>query len=205
MFDRLRRLMPTQATLQGNRWLRWLGPGLFHPRLWHMSRRGIAMGAAIGVFFAFVTPVAQIPLSAAVSIALRANIPAAVVGTLVNTPPTFAPVYWAAWKVGSWMLGEDADDARAPVLPGAAGERAMPASTAASGTAAAAPADPRGWWQRSVDAMREVGKPLALGALTFSVVFSVLAYFLVNGLWHLRVRLKRRARLRARSAADPPR
>lgn len=192
--------MPTQDSLQGNRWLRWLGPGLFHPRLWHMSRRGIAMGAAIGVFFAFVTPIAQIPLSAAVSIALRANIPAAVVGTLVNTPPTFAPVYWGAWKVGSWMLGEDADDARAPPLPGLEPDRTASPSAAASGGGLAERPDTRSWWQRSVDAMRAVGKPLALGALTFSVVFSALTYALVNGLWHLRVRLKRRGRLRARAA-----
>lgn len=57
------------------------------------------MGSAIGVFFAFITPIAQIPLSAAVAVAvaLRANVPSAVVATFVNTPPTFGPVYYAAW------------------------------------------------------------------------------------------------------------
>ena len=94
---------------------------MLHPRLWHVSRRAVALGAAIGVFFAFLTPIAQIPLSAAASIVLRANIPTAVVATLVNSPPTFGPVYYAAWWVGSKVLGESVDDRRKPeVLVGKA-------------------------------------------------------------------------------------
>ncbi|MBX3634702.1 MAG: DUF2062 domain-containing protein [Rubrivivax sp.] len=186
MVQRLRRLMPSQEALQRNRWLRWLGPGLFHPRLWHMSRRGIALGVAIGVFFAFLIPIAQIPLSAALAVALRANIPAAVASTLVNNPLTFPPVYYAAWKVGSWMLGEEADPADAPALPDAL-EMTGVADGAANG---------RGFWRRTIDGLQAVGKPLLVGAVTFACVFGALAYFAVNGLWHLNVRLKRRARQR---------
>jgi len=191
--ERLRRLMPSQDSLQRNRWLRWLGPGLFHPRLWHMSRRGIALGAAIGVFFAFLIPIAQIPMSAALAVALRANIPAAVASTLVNNPLTFPPVYYAAWRVGSWMLGEQADESQAPSIPDALGA-----------TGVGEEANGRGWWERTVDGLRSVGKPLVVGAVTFACVFGALAYLLVNGFWHLHVRLKRRARLRAGGAAQVP-
>ena len=177
--------MPTPDALRRNRWLRWLGPGLFHPRLWHMSRRGIALGAGIGVFFAFLIPIAQIPLSAAVSVALRANVPAAIVATLVNTPLTFPPVYYAAWKVGSRMLGERTDDAAAPAL--AIPHEQRPAHTQT------------GLQQRARHALGDVGKPLIVGAVTFAVVFGLLAYLAVNAGWHLRVRLKRRARLRTRA------
>lgn len=100
MIDRLRRHLPTPHDLAANRWLRWIGPRLHHPRLWHMSRRGIAAGMSIGVFFAFLIPVAQIPFSAAVAVAMRANVPTAVASTLVTKPVTFPPVYFAAWKVG---------------------------------------------------------------------------------------------------------
>ncbi len=111
--------MPTPEAMARNRWLRWLGPSLLHPRLWHLSRRGVATGAAIGVFFAFITPIAQIPLSAALSVLLRANVPAAVVATLVNTPPTFGPVYYAAWWVGARVLDEPVDAEHKPgVLAG---------------------------------------------------------------------------------------
>lgn len=184
MIDRLRRLMPRPESVANNRWLRWMGPSLLHPRLWHMSRRAVAIGAAIGVFFAFITPIAQIPLSAAASIVLRANIPTAVVATLVNTPPTFGPVYYAAWWVGSKVLRESVDDRRKPeVLVGKA------TSVEDAGQALAG-------WSKWMVTLQQVGKPLLLGALIFSVVFSALAYALVNGIWHWRVRSKRRRRLR---------
>ena len=184
MIDRLRRLMPRPESVANNRWLRWMGPSLLHPRLWHMSRRAVAIGAAIGVFFAFITPIAQIPLSAAASIVLRANIPTAVVATLVNTPPTFGPVYYAAWWVGSKVLRESVDDGRKPeVLVGKA------TTVEDAGQALAG-------WSKWMATLQQVGKPLLLGALIFSVVFSALAYLLVNGIWHWRVRSKRRRRLR---------
>jgi len=191
MFDRLRRLMPTPEAMAKNRWLRWIGPALLHPRVWHLSRRGVALGAAVGVFFAFATPIAQIPLSAAVSVLLRCNVPAAVVSTLVNTPATFGPVYYAAWKVGSWVLDEPVDAANTPTL---LTQDAPPAASAEES------ADPRPWWQRWRDTLAEIGKPLLVGTMIFSVLFSGLAYGLVSGIWHLRVRLKRRRRLRARAA-----
>lgn len=187
MLDKLRRLMPTPEAMAANRWLRWLGPRLLHPRLWHLSRRGVALGAAVGVFFAFITPIAQIPLSAAVSVLLRCNVPVSVVATLVNTPPTFAPVYYGAWKLGGWVLGASTDDASRPALLGAA-----PSAQAAP---AAAP-DSRPWWQRWGQTLREVGRPLLVGTVIFAVGFSLLAYGLVNGVWHWRVRAKRRRRLR---------
>jgi uncharacterized protein (DUF2062 family) len=185
MIQRLRRLMPTPDALRRNRWLRWLGPGLFHPRLWHMSRRGIAVGTGIGVFFAFLIPIAQIPLSAAASVALRANVPASVVATLVNNPLTFPPVYYGAWRVGSVMLGEIPDDAQAPPLARQPEER--PGN------------ENRNLGQRIRHALSHVGKPLLLGAATFAVVFGLASYALVNTAWHLSVRLKRRARLRRRT------
>lgn len=191
MLDRLKRLLPTHESIAGNRWLRWLGPALLHRSLWHMSRRGVALGAAIGVFFSFITPIAQIPLAAGLSVLLRANVPATVVATLVNTPPTFGPVYYGAWRVGSWMLGEEADEALAPqaLRPGQAGAAAEPGP----GTPAAAQG-----WRRYWNVAQEIGKPLLLGALVFAAVFAALAYALVNVVWHWRVRRKLLRRQRER-------
>jgi uncharacterized protein len=186
MFERLRRRLPSQEALRQNRWLRWLGPTMFHPRLWHMSRRGIALGAGIGVFFAFLIPIAQIPLSVAASVALRANVPTAVVSTLINNPVTFPPVYYAAWKVGSLMLGEEAHPDNAPALPQAEAPGSLK--------------EAKGFWKRTLEGLGAVGKPLLVGALTFAVVFGLLTYLLVNGIWHLHVRIKRRGRMRRREA-----
>lgn len=100
MRERLRRLLPTQERLAGNRWLRWLGPVLYEAALWRWSRRGVALGVAIGVFFGLMVPIAQIPLSAAACVVLRANVPFAMASTLVTNPFTFAPVYVAAYHLG---------------------------------------------------------------------------------------------------------
>lgn len=202
MLDRLRRLMPSHESVANNRWLKWLGPSVLHPRLFHLSRRGVAAGAAIGVFFAFITPIAQIPLSAATCMVLRANVPVAIVATLVNTPPTFGPVYYAAWKVGSWVLAQPSDSDRAPEVLARA---AVPgAAQGASGPSAAAKA-PReeeaarplasSWWGSAARMVQSIGKPLLVGTLIFSFGFSALAWALCSAVWHWRVRLKRRRRL----------
>lgn len=99
-----------------------MGPVLQHPRLWHVSRRGIALGVALGMFFGLLLPIAQIPMSAAVAVALRANVPAAVASTFVSNPVTFGPIYYAAWRLGSAVLGEPGQPP-APEALAAAAER----------------------------------------------------------------------------------
>lgn len=174
-----RRLVPTREQLLANRWLRWLVPHLHHAHLWHWSRRGVALGVALGVFFGLLVPIAQIPLSAAAAVVLRANIAAAAASTLVTNPVTFAPVYYAAYRVGAVLTGEAADGAPAPAL--------LPI--------VAAPAeDSAGRWWESITA---VGKPLALGLAIFATTAGLLSYSLISLAWRWRiVRKRQRRRLR---------
>lgn len=185
---RLGELLPDPDTLARNRWLRWLGPALHHPRLWHMSRRGIALGAAIGVFFGFLIPLAQIPVSAAFAVALRANVPTAVVSTLVTNPITFAPVYYAAWKVGGAILGESGP------APGAAAGLQAGSTTGSTPSAEVASGN---WLQRTWASLQRVGKPLLLGLGLFACGFGLLVYALVHLGWRAQVRFKRWRRTRA--------
>ncbi|MBK9362646.1 MAG: DUF2062 domain-containing protein [Rubrivivax sp.] len=173
MFARIKRLLPDPGQLAGNRWLRWLGPRMFHPRLWHVSRRGVALGVAIGVFFGFLIPIAQIPVSAAVAVALRANLPTAVASTLVTNPVTFPPVYYAAWKVGGAILGEPPP--RAGNFPEAESE--------SSG------------WQSAWHFVSGVGRPLVLGLALFAIASGIGLYLLISLGWVLRVRWRRRRRV----------
>jgi hypothetical protein len=94
--ETLRRLLPDPERVRANRWLRWLGPAVLAPQLWRFTRRSVALGVALGVFFGLLIPIAQIPLSAAAAIVLRANIPTAMASTLVSNPVTYAPLYYAA-------------------------------------------------------------------------------------------------------------
>lgn len=174
--QRLRQLLPSAESLRANRWLRWLGPGLQHPKLWHLSRRGLAMGMALGFFFGLLIPLAQIPLSAAAAVALRANVPAAVASTLVTNPVTFGPIYYAAWRVGSALLGQ-------PV-----GARPPPVTVTDD------QAGYERWWQAAYRRISSVGKPLLLGLAVMATATGVATYFVVSAIWKVSVLWKWRRR-----------
>lgn len=180
----LKAWLPTPQSIRENRWLRWMGPVLHHPRLWHVSRKGIALGLALGIFFGLLIPVAQIPLSAAAAVALRANLPMAVASTLVTNPVTFGPVYFGAYRLGQVVLGEGAVD----------GERS-PASPAVDQAVT-------GWWARWLSVwtwLTSVGKPLVVGLGLLAVAGGLLTYGLTRWIWAWRVRWLRRRRVRQRS------
>ena len=59
---------------------------------------------AIGVFFAFVIPLAQAPAAGVTALFLRSNLPVALASTLVSNPLTYAPIYYAAYRVGNALL-----------------------------------------------------------------------------------------------------
>jgi uncharacterized protein (DUF2062 family) len=170
----IRRWLPSNEAVQRNRMLRWLGPSLRHPRLWILNRRAIALGLAIGVFFGFLIPVAQILFAAIIAIVLRANIPAAALATLVTNPFTFAPIYLLAYRVGAALLGAPVD-----VAPSDAG--------------AAATTDVLAW-------VGDVGKPLILGLSLFAVTGAVVTYFGALALWRFAVGAQWRRRRRRRLA-----
>jgi uncharacterized protein len=192
--EKLARFLPSREQLRANRWLRWLGPALHHPRLWHLSRRGLAMGVALGIFFGLLIPLAQIPLAAAAAVALRANLPAAVASTLVTNPATLGPIYFAAWKLGAALLGDRSQDPEPAEL-----SEAVQAQAQAQAQVTLQPEPP----PPGVAArLRAVGKPLMLGLAVLAAVFSVAAYYLVSWLWIRRVRWRRRRRIERDTASN---
>lgn len=201
------RRLPDRDSIEGHRLLAWLGPRLKHPRLWHMNRRGIALGLAIGVFLGLIVPVAQIPLSVIAAVWLRANVPTAVASTLVTNPLTFAPIYWLAYQVGAFLLGYEVT----AVVPQVIADRgvdvagALPQIIAESGVDILAPVAQSGivgWIAHWADRVAAAGKPLILGLLVFALLGSVLGYFMVLLSWRLRTiwqwRRRRIQRLTAR-------
>ena len=47
----------------------------------------------------------QMVIAAAVSIAVGCNVPVAVVMCWITNPITMAPIYFAAYRLGAWLLG----------------------------------------------------------------------------------------------------
>jgi uncharacterized protein len=187
MRKRLKAWLPNPQTIKDNRWLRWMGPALHHPRLWHFSRKGIAMGLALGIFFGLLIPVAQMPLAAGAAIVLRANLPMAVASTLVTNPVTFGPVYYGAYHLGKAILGQRpvSDEQASVVLD-------------KNHTPIANDLSLRQRFARSVRYLTTVGKPLVLGLAILATASGVMVYFLISALWTLRVRWARARRLRTR-------
>lgn len=175
---RIQRWLPSPETLRSNRTLSWLGPVLARPQLWHLSRRRVAAGAAIGVFFGFLIPVLQIAFAAVAAVVVRANLPVAAVSTLVTNPFTFAPVYVAAYYTGAAILGEQADEAAAQTLAAGGAELS--------------------WSDRFAD----VGRPWLVGLVVFAVVGGAFTWVAVNVAWIAGVRW-RRWRTRRRRGPRP--
>ena len=182
--DRFRKHLPTPDQLQRSRWLKWLGPTLFQPRLWHVSRRGLAAGMAVGMFFGLLVPIAQVPLSAAAAVVLRANVPAAIASTLVTNPVTFGPIYYGAWRLGSLVLGNPEP------VHGAHGASEPPKMPHHAST--------HEWWAWFKGWVTGVGKPLVVGLALLACLLGVVTYYVVSLFWVIRVRRKRRQRQRAR-------
>lgn len=188
MMHKFFRLLPSSETIHRSRWLRWIGPALHQPRLWHVSRRGVALGMALGIFFGLLVPIAQIPLSVGLAVVVRANVPAAVASTLVTNPLTFGPLYYAAWRLGSAILGQPVREGEQPVLPEAA------ASVAG-----------QSWFATVTERILGVGKPLLLGLSILASALGLATYFMVSWLWALNVLWQRhRRKARKASQAEPP-
>jgi len=182
----LRDRLPKPEDIQAQRSLRWLGPLLRRPWLWQLTRRRVALGAAIGVFFGFLIPVLQIALSAVFAVLLRANLPVAAVSTLVSNPFTYAPIFVLAYRTGSAILGEKVDEAQIAALEQENGDET---------------AKPMSWSERAA----AIGKPFFLGLFVFASIGGVVTWLLVNLVWTLGVRLRRRRQIGARRERAPPR
>lgn len=102
--ERWARAMPSVDKLAATPWLRPIAHRLADPMLWHRRTESIARGAAIGLFWAFALPFAQILAATAHCVWWRANIPVAAAITFVTNPLTLGGWLVLAYQVGSLIL-----------------------------------------------------------------------------------------------------
>lgn len=103
----LKRIAPKRAQLDGHRHLRVFGRLLNDPNLWHLNRRSVAGAVAVGLFVMYLPPVGQMLIAAAFAIYLRVNLPISVVLVWLSNPLTIPPMYYLAYRLGSWILGHE--------------------------------------------------------------------------------------------------
>lgn len=187
MFERF---LPSRDAITQSRLLRWLGPRIHDPLLWHINRRAVSRGVAMGVFFGLMIPIAQIPAAAMASLVLRGNLWIAAVSTLVSNPLTYGPIYYFAYRLGAGVIGARTpadltpEDVEAPI--------------------------------RMIDSLAQawawvtgIGQPLLVGMIIMAVTGSIIGYWSAQLFWRIKVvnkwrRLHRERRLRAASAARRP-
>lgn len=104
----LKRHIPTRETVHRYRVLRPFASHLGHSSLWRMTRRSVPRGVAVGLFVGVIIPIMHTAIAAILAIPLRANVAIAAGVTLVINPLTIPPLYYAAYRIGSWELHHDA-------------------------------------------------------------------------------------------------
>ncbi len=170
------RNLPGPDTVKQNRWLRPFGARLLHPKLWHLHRRSVAGGVAVGLFCGLVPGPLQMISAALLAMLFRVNLPVALITTLYTNPFTIVPLYLLAFRIGAWVSG-----ARA-------GETLLP------------PPFPELHWHdfigRIWDWMVMLGQPFLMGLPMLGASLAILGYVGVRVMWRIAVLIRWRARAR---------
>ena len=153
----IKRLMPDHRVIREHKHLRFLGSLLHDPNLWHFNRRSASGAFAVGLFMAWVPVPFQMLLGAVGSIVFRVNLPLSVALVWVSNPLTMPPLFYFAYLVGTWILGEPSS-----------GHLVFELSYE--------------WLQTELAA---IWQPFLLGCFIMGVVSALLGYAMIRGLWRL--------------------
>ena len=182
-----RKYLPSHAAVNDNRHIARFGSWLRHHNLWHLHRRSVAGGVAVGMFAGLIpgsNPV-QFTAAALLAAAFRVNLPIAVIVTLYSNPFTVVPLYYLAFKLGQLALLESNGE-----LP--------PLAFSLEGKGF------REWLPSALDWLTSIGKPLLVGLPLLALLLSAISYVIVRWAWRWYAVAKWRARQRRRLAAGTP-
>ncbi|WP_309660721.1 DUF2062 domain-containing protein [Sphingomonas sp.] len=174
----LRHHIPTRETVQQNRILRPFARHLSDPALWRLTRRSVPRAVALGLGVGVIIPIMHVLIAALLAIPLRANVAIAAACTLVINPLTIPPLYYAAYRIGSWELHHNG-----AVINHGAAEQVS------------------GELSRVLFWIHHASGPIALGVVTIALGAAVIGYGITAILWRRWLSSKWRARRHARRAA----
>jgi uncharacterized protein (DUF2062 family) len=100
------RFLPSPQTIKENKSLQIFGDWLHDPNLWHLNCRSVAGAFAVGLFFAWMPVPFQMALAAGAAILVGTNLPISVALVWITNPVTIPPMFYFAYLVGTWILGE---------------------------------------------------------------------------------------------------
>lgn len=100
----IRRYLPDYHKIRSHKHLKVFGDLIHDPNLWHLNRRSVAGAMTVGLFSAFIPVPFQMVIAAAFAIPARVNLPISVALVWVTNPVTMPPLFYFAYKLGTWVL-----------------------------------------------------------------------------------------------------
>lgn len=156
---KIKERMPTKQELHNYKVLKPIAHLLADSRLWHLNRRTVASGVAIGVLMGFLPLPIQMLLAATVAIIAKANVPLAIVSTWITNPFTMASVFALNYYVGSLLLDSKVH---------------FSVNSAMS-------------MRHLLDMGYDILLPLYLGSLVVGIIVSSITYGIIRGWWRYKV------------------
>ncbi len=99
-----RKYLPTREHVRSIRSLQFLGDVIFEPNLWHLNRHSVSFALFIGLFCCFLPIPFQMVPAVILAVWIRCNIPVTLVCVWLSNPLTVAPMFFATYKLGAWIL-----------------------------------------------------------------------------------------------------
>lgn len=134
------------------------GSLLHNPNIWHLNRRSVAGAFSVGIFMAFIPIPFQMLLAAGLAIPFKANLPISVGLVWITNPLTIPPIFYSAYKVGSWIMH-------------------TPVQTVSFEPSIA-------WLSGGIVT---VWQPLLLGSFILATIGAFLGYFIVHAFWRFHI------------------
>lgn len=153
----IKRYMPDHHTIREHKHLRFLGTLLHDPNLWHLNRRSASGAFAVGLFMAWVPVPFQMLLAAIAAIPFRVNLPLSVALVWISNPLTMPPLFYFAYLIGTWILGEPSS-----------GHLAFELS-----------------YEWLATELKTIWQPFLLGCFIMGVSSALAGYLTIRGLWRL--------------------
>src|SRR5574340_954423 len=160
-----RKFVPHHETVKSHPWIKPFGGWLHHPNLWHLHRRSVAGGVAVGLFCGLIPGPLQMISAALLAVLLRVNLPVAAFTTLYTNPLTIVPLYLLAYELGAWVSGMR------------------------SGAAVVQPSFPELHWYDWLGELwawlEMLGKPFLVGLPLLALGLAIIGYFAVRLAWRM--------------------
>ena len=176
-----RKYLPSHERISANRYLRLFGTALQHHNLWHLHRRSVAGGVAIGLFCGLVPGPLQMVSAALCAIVFRVNLPVAAIVTWYTNPVTILPLYYLAYKLG--LLVTHTQPAGPPLFDLQILDVPV-----------------KDWIPVAAHWFAQMGKPFATGLVLLALILAITGYLLVMAGWRVHVVMSWRRRQRRRSS-----